>query len=402
MTASTPLPQLPSMTQASTEGKGRGHVPQLDSLRGVAALVVVFNHFHLAWLDAGAPAWLTRFRIDPVLWLLVDGHASVMLFFLLSGFVLMLPYLQGRRQGYARFAARRILRIYPTFLAALAFAVAACALFSGKPSIGHIIGHNWPSMPDLDSVVRHATLLLPIDIFRYDNPVWSLVHEARISLVFPLLALLALRLSLSSTLSVAVLCSLVTPYALHFEGGLPAALHMTAWSYSLRYCGIFLVGAALARRRHAAVAMVERLPRAGRAALFCAALALYLYPLPGWRLLERGDLCCALAAGVLLTFALRNGGTVTRLLRFRPVLFLGRISYSLYLVHLPVLMILCAVLPHRLPFPALLPLYLASAVLVATLLHHIVELPSIAWSKRLGALRLSSWPWRSAPLSSAG
>ena len=371
------------------------HVPELDSLRGVAALVVLLNHFHLAWLAAGAPRWLQHFRVNPLLWLLVDGHASVMLFFMLSGFVLMLPHLRepGRAQSYPAFVLRRFLRIYPTYWAALAVAAALCALFSGKPSVGHIIGVNWPSPPDVHSLWRHLLLLLPVEIHRYDNPVWSLVHEARISLVFPLIALAALRLSLPWTLAVAALCSLLSPVALtHFESTLPVDMQMTAWAHTLKYCGIFLLGAALARRRAAAVALLDRLPRYGRAALLAGALLLYLYPVPGWRLLERGDLCCGAAAGVLLTFALRRNGTPARLLRLRPVHFLGRISYSLYLVHLPVLMALCAVLPQRIPFPWVFPLFLAVSLLAATLLHRLVEVPSIALSRQAGKWVSSAAP----------
>ncbi len=378
--------------------QGLRHVPELDSLRGVAAAVVVLNHFHLAWLVAGAPRWLQHFRADPLLWLLVNGHASVMLFFLLSGFVLMLPYLRdaGRAQSYPIFILRRALRIYPTYWAVLALAAVLCAVFSGKPSIGHILGVNWPSPPDGQSLWRHLLLLLPVEIHRYDNPVWSLVHEARISLLFPLIAFAALRLSLPWTLAVAALCSWLSPVVLqHVEPGLPADMQMTAWACTLKYCGIFLLGAALARRRQAAVALLDRLPRYGRAALLTGALLLYLYPVPGWHLLERGDLCCAMAAGVLLTFALRRSGTPARLLRLRAIRFLGSISYSLYLVHLPVLLALCAVLPQRLPFPWVFPVFLAASLVAATLLHRLVEVPSIALSRQAGKLampaRLKEW-----------
>ncbi len=381
---------LPGLASASRADKSLRHVPELDSLRGVAALVVLLNHFHLAWLVAGAPAWLQHFRVNPLLWLLVDGHASVMLFFMLSGFVLMLPHLRGSGQSYPIFVVRRILRIYPTFWAALAFAALLCACFTGKASIGHANAVNWSSPPDVTSLWQHALLLLPVDIYRYDNPVWSLVHEARISLIFPLLAFAALRLGLPSTLALAALCSVLSPMALaHFEHALPATMHMTAWSYTLQYCGIFLLGAALARRREAAVALLDRLPRYGRAALLGGALLLYLYPVPGWHLLERGDLCCAVGAGVLLTFFLRRCGTPARLLRLRPVHFLGKISYSLYLVHLPVFMALCALLPQRLPFPWVFPLFLVVSLVAATLLHRLVEVPSIALSRKAGKF---VWP----------
>ncbi|MGH7001396.1 MAG: acyltransferase family protein, partial [Stellaceae bacterium] len=80
----------------------RERLPSLDSLRGIAALTVVIHHT-LTTLPAfwavytGAPASrLARIMAFSPLHLLWDGHQAVLVFFVLSGFVLSLPYWQGR------------------------------------------------------------------------------------------------------------------------------------------------------------------------------------------------------------------------------------------------------------------------------------------------------------------
>ena len=108
---------------------GRSHYPELDALRGAAALVVLMNHFHQVWLGTSHPHWIARPKLIPPLWLLVNGHASVILFFLLSGFVLTLPSLRGSHQPYPRYLARRVCRIYPPYVAGLLISVVGCAFF---------------------------------------------------------------------------------------------------------------------------------------------------------------------------------------------------------------------------------------------------------------------------------
>ncbi len=57
--------------------------------------------------------------------MLVAGHEAVILFFLLSGFVLTIPYLLPDPPGYLRFLTRRVIRIYVPYLAALMQATAS-------------------------------------------------------------------------------------------------------------------------------------------------------------------------------------------------------------------------------------------------------------------------------------
>lgn len=97
----------------------------LDSLRGIAALAIVFHHC-LMTLPASfrnegvglSQGLLTRpwtwFRLSP-LWPFVCGRPAVIPFFVLSGFVLSLPFIDGSAPSYGRYLTKRFFRWYPPF-----------------------------------------------------------------------------------------------------------------------------------------------------------------------------------------------------------------------------------------------------------------------------------------------
>ena len=86
-----------------------GHFTQLDALRGIAALTVVLNHFTI--IDPLHWMWRTPLRF------LLTGHDAVILFFIISGFVLTLQLTSSRKPGYGDYILQRICRIYLPFVA---------------------------------------------------------------------------------------------------------------------------------------------------------------------------------------------------------------------------------------------------------------------------------------------
>ena len=98
-------------------------LPSLDALRGMASLVVVVSHCYLlipearrATLDA---SWASYLLLP-----LYNGSAAVVVFFVLSGFVLSLPSWRGSVPSYPRFVVRRFCRIYLPFAASILLALA--------------------------------------------------------------------------------------------------------------------------------------------------------------------------------------------------------------------------------------------------------------------------------------
>jgi peptidoglycan/LPS O-acetylase OafA/YrhL len=102
-----------SAVQSTQSGVQR--LSELDALRGIAALSVVLWHFLCAtYTSLPAPQviyWISR------------GDGAVVLFFLLSGFVLSLPFQRGQKPTYLAFAIRRLCRIYLPYLAGIGLSI---------------------------------------------------------------------------------------------------------------------------------------------------------------------------------------------------------------------------------------------------------------------------------------
>jgi peptidoglycan/LPS O-acetylase OafA/YrhL len=94
---------------------------QLDSLRGLAALTVFLGHFWGAKINMPFFVALSKTPLS----ILLNGNAAVIFFFLLSGFVLSLPFVGGEKPlTLTAFYTKRIFRIYPAFIFAILFSLA--------------------------------------------------------------------------------------------------------------------------------------------------------------------------------------------------------------------------------------------------------------------------------------
>jgi peptidoglycan/LPS O-acetylase OafA/YrhL len=177
-----------SVETTSPQGNPRRFY-ELDSLRGVAALTVVFHHFSRLC----SPRIVHLLERTP-LRLLVAGYQAVILFFLLSGFVLTLPYKKNPRLDYGPFLLKRVCRIYLPYLAALALAVFCDMHFSTHAHLDNYwINWTWSAPVTTHLVVQHILFLGSYDWSQFNTAFWSLVYEMRVSLVFPFIAVAVLR-----------------------------------------------------------------------------------------------------------------------------------------------------------------------------------------------------------------
>jgi len=354
------------------EGQAGPRLEGLDALRGLAALVVVFSHtLHILpqfgtrpW--HGPETWLTATLKHTPLFTLVDGHAAVMLFFVLSGLVLGRQMLSPRAPGYVVFAAKRFARLYPPYAAALLLSAALqWGLGVAAPhGPSAWLADNWTDAPSPQVVLDYALMLG--NSVALDNPVWSLDYEMRLSLLFPLL-LLPLRRGFPRLAMVCALALLFGGEALAQQG--PGGLSLLAGRTAC-YAGMFLGGAVLGT-------LASRL---GQARGLAAPLALLAWAVLwlNWR-----DSLMALGAGLLIAASLLPG-PLARLCATGFARFLGRISYSLYLVHVPVLMALLAATAGWLPQGAAMVLVPPAAVLAGWVFYRLVELPSHGRARAIG------------------
>jgi peptidoglycan/LPS O-acetylase OafA/YrhL len=323
----------------SVEAARNRRVVGLDGLRGLAALFVVLHH---CWLMSFAgfprntgPSWLG--------WLLY-GHFAVVLFIALSGFSLAIsPARKGwQLGGKALFAQRRAWRILPPYWAALAFSL-VIAWGLGVPQAGS-------AMPDGRTVVVYGLLVQDIIGAPVPNGAfWSIAVEAQLYLIFPLLLVILRRYGAAAVLAAVtipvVAIGLLAPQ-------LPVVdklLRLTPQFAPLFAIGVVAAGIMSAGER------IRRLPLPWLAALAALPVViLIVFQGSVWTITNFYwiDLAVAPAIALLLAaLATRRPAPLVWLLGTRPIRSLGTFSYSLYLVHAPIVVAVASriVAPHVAP-----------------------------------------------------
>ncbi len=353
---------------AADRSTDRGRVAGLDGLRGLAALYVVLFH-----------CWLLTFRGFPVntgpTWLgwLMYGHLSVVFFFVLSGFSLAVsPARSGwTLGGKARFARRRAWRILPPYWAALAFSLIIAWTVTPQLRTGPPTGR---------SVLVYGLLLQ--DFVRAPTPnaaFWSIAVEAGLYLGLPLLLLIRRRAGVVVALAAVTVPVIV--FGLVHPGLSPVDKQrgLTPEFAPLFAAGVIAAGVIVARDR------VRRLPWQWLAPLAAVpVVVLIVHNGPVWTAAHYYWLDLAIGpAFAMLTAAVatRRPAPLVWLLATRPVRGLGAISYSLYLVHLPIVAGVSRrlVAPHVTPgvpaFWATVALAVPLALIGATVFAMVFEFP---------------------------
>jgi peptidoglycan/LPS O-acetylase OafA/YrhL len=349
-------------------------LPLLDGLRGVAALMIVVTH---VGFETGATAhgsWGALVaRLD----------LGVALFFVLSGFLLVRPWLRAAGQpSTRRYLLRRAARILPAYWVVLVVALLTTARGASA-----------------GAVASNAALLQVYtgDLLSGLTQTWSLCTEAAFYLVLPLLALLLVRCSRrQAALLLAAMAAAGWAWTALAAGG---ALPARAGTWLPGHLDWFAVGLALALvdqqlRERPESPVSRRLSELGRypgtlLALAAAVFWLAATPVAGPRLLlpvapgtaVLKEAMYALAAGLVLAavaFAPQRGGPLAAALGSRPVAGWGRVSYGVFLWHLLVLAAVGNVLGLATfggGFWRVLVLTVAGTLVVATASWHLLERP---------------------------
>jgi len=312
----------------------------LDGLRGLAALYVLVGHARWLLWEGFSTGYATHpdhyslagkllvFGLALFRW----GHEAVLFFFVLSGFVIHLRYATGLKRdpayrfGFAGYLARRARRLYPPMLMALAITWTLDTLGARLqlPTFLHtsaypVINANIGSDHSLRVLLRNLVFIMN-PVFGSDGPLWSLNYEWYFYLLYPLVFLIERRSIRMASLALVALSVLgyapVWPDALLWFRGV-CQLMIVWWLGALladRFAGRLTV-------RYEKVAW-----------LMLAPLALRLPSLLPW-----GDLVMGVGFCGLIAFCLAlqdRGWSLAGLARLQP---LGEMSYTLYVVHFPIL-----------------------------------------------------------------
>jgi peptidoglycan/LPS O-acetylase OafA/YrhL len=366
----------------------------LDSLRGLAAVSVMLGHFFLAYAFMAQntahrgyldyPFNLLKYTPLHIIW---GGHEAVILFFLLSGFVLSLPFLRNRAPRYRDYLIKRVCRIYIPYIAAVFIAILAKQLFNHSRihDMSPYFNGQWTAVTELKSIVQHVVFLGNFNSTLYDPILWSLVHEMRISILFPLIMLIVIKGGWKGSLAVCAFLSVTAELLLKWTH----PHYQTNGVATLQYVCFFIMGALLAKYRTEIADGYQKLAGWMKGLLFAAAVLLYtfhwLFYSSAYHLnfrYYREDILISLGGCVFIVFAL-NSSIVKTILSHKLNLFLGKISYSLYLFHFVVLLSVLHSWNGKLPLMVLLGLSFALSFVAATISYYAIERTSIRLGSRM-------------------
>lgn len=326
----------------------RPHLVFLDALRGLAALYVALGHAYVSMrpqLDLGR----IGHGVDSLLKLTDLGHFAVAVFIVLSGYCLMLPVVRsadGRIPGGAlSFFKRRSRRIMPPYYAALVLSVGIALLIEVLSDESRSAAAEAGAL-SLGSVGSHLLLvhnLIPQWSETINGPMWSVALEYQIYFLFPFVLLPVWR-------RFGVMSCLATAFAIGLAPLLLPAHENLHWTFPW-YVGLFalgMTGAVISFSRQPVIARLRvRLPwgllSAGLLVIVIGCLTQAARWC--WSHLWLSDAFVGFAAMCVIVHLANQsqaGASVTGLVKVlsaRPLVILGAFSYSLYLIHMPIMML---------------------------------------------------------------
>lgn len=383
-----------------------GRVPAVDGLRAVAALGVVSIH---CWLLSGTP----RSPSFPFKWF-VSSWLGVDMFFVVSGFLLFLPYAAGRPLPRRDYFRRRAARLLPAYYASIAFVLVVFPFAVVQPAD---LPHPLTTIPGVVAVVAHLSLLHAVLLgwaFRWlglgvDPAWWTLTLEALFYVSLPLVAVRFARRPVAWTVG-AVVVAVAWRFAMFHDanwgGWIPpttrGALNYFGDSFP-GYLGHFAFGMA------AAYAYVRVRPSVERARMLLIAGIVGAAASAWWSGQDylRHDTVAFHPDGLAYTvgrslfaaaFAMMLLG-ITRLpvanavFGSGPLKWIGDRSYGVYLLHLPIAAVLYQQTSLFRAHPSAPRTYAESVVVVGALAiaagavsFALIERPMIRWARRRGGL----------------
>jgi peptidoglycan/LPS O-acetylase OafA/YrhL len=314
--------------------RARTRIPAIDGLRALAVLAVFVYHLNPAYLPG--------------------GFLGVDLFFVISGYLITLGLLEewegSGRIELRRFWVRRARRLAPAALTLLLTVLVATALFNR----GQLSTLRGETLAALTYVTNWYLLLHKQPYFEtFGAPsvlrhLWSLAVEEQFYVVWPALLALALARVRPRLILLAVVAMAVASVALL------TGLHAQGVSHDRLYYGTdtrvaaLLAGAALAFVCRPRPALTERRPQYEYEVLGLTSIALMATVLIGLRdedaLYQWGLPLAAVAGTGLIGVSVRADIFITRALTVLPLRWLGIRSYSVYLWHWPILVVLPSIL----------------------------------------------------------
>ncbi|NNM59076.1 MAG: acyltransferase [Legionellales bacterium] len=343
------------------------YYPQLNSLRGFAALSVILWHYYLVLNDDPSKIF------KPYLFFMY-GTGAVILFFVLSGFVLASSYQTNK--GYIDYIARRIFRIYPAYYFALLLSIMGFYFLNPAPIKWLAIGFNlWQTGAiTLSSIFNSLILINPQYFNFFVTPSWSLTIEMIISIFFPILLncykgkfknffaiIYILTIIILHKYKISPFSSMIFYYSIYFVLGIMLYVNQSKLSFLAKwYLLPFYV---------------------------CLYASMFFSPTLA-NCIHDPNLLTGIGSAGFIILAIHHKKTEI-ILNYSIFNFLGKISYSCYLLHMPILLITVYLLQKHLTIDKVLFLYIVTltiTILMSYISFRFIEKPFINIGKKMGAL----------------
>jgi peptidoglycan/LPS O-acetylase OafA/YrhL len=338
----------------------------LDGLRAIAAVSIVLLH---TWMYTDAN-WPRPGRTDLLDRVMGELRVGMVLFFVLTGFLLALPYARGRAPDLGRYALRRLARVGPAYWLAIL----------GSLYVLHDTGHPRDiALHDVPKFGFFLANLFPETRNKLDPPMWSMHVEVSFYVVLPLIGLALLRAKRPQLVCLSLVAASLVFTTL---GAIEAWPPETTWTLPT-YLGAFACG----------IAAAFTAPKEGLSLFILAAGAAAVFLNSVWHSAPDGTGTFGHAVGDLpaaagfAAIAWAVAARPPRLLTLAPVRYVGTVSFGLYLWHMPVLYSLQIddKLPERF-WPAIQHI-LPVTFLLAVASWHLVEKPALKLTDRFLASR---------------
>ncbi|WP_241665503.1 acyltransferase family protein [Teichococcus oryzae] len=334
----------------------RQDIPALTGARGPAALAVVAYHLPVDPTTPGTTSW---FGLEPIF---MRGHLGVAFFFILSGFIIHHVYRNVfasslNSNDVKRFVLYRFARIWPLHIVTM---VGALLLYAVAVLVFNRVPGDVDSYSPLSILANTLMVQSWFGIGSPNVPAWSISAEWAAYLAFPFLCWLLMRLPLLGwiVLGIAALLLTGTEFTTHPLGRIATG---------------FVIGMVL-RECEGRLGLARHLGR------FTGVGVLALLLAGCWLLPEESLLPYTLGFAILILALCNPGDWLAGLAARKPLVYLGEISFALYMVHAVVWSafknLLRIVAPGIEP-TAHLPVLAGTilSLLAAAALYHLIEIP---------------------------
>jgi peptidoglycan/LPS O-acetylase OafA/YrhL len=337
----------------------------LTSTRGIAAIMTVIFHFS---------GWCFPFNLLPTFF--YHGALAVSYFFVLSGFVLYVAY-KDKSMTYGQFIKRRIARIVPVYEFSLVLILC----------VSYFINNNAFAVGYLKMIVAHVLLLqayIPDYAMNLNLPGWTLSVEMFFYLSFPLLLVLLrkrTRLFVVMTVLIYAISQAAHLYYYPLRHGLSSNIIDTVFFNPVIHLNQFLIGMC-GGYLYSKTSLSK-----SRAGILLAISSVTILALMNF--LPPAISCHAgLIAPIFMIFIVSLAINGSAVLEVKPLVFLGEISYGLYILQLPVHYIASYLNDKyiHLPGARFFYFFLCILILVASASYLFFEKPLM---KKIGAPKLN-------------